>query len=174
VPGFIVAGIGSGMVNPPLASTAIGVVRPERAGMASGVNATLRQVGIAVSIAALGSIFTSAVRNGLTASIGGVPALSSHSAEIISSVRQGQVGAAISSVPAAVRPQLAAAIRSSFASGINDLLDVTAGLALAGGVLAVFLIRSKDFVKYGPPGDAAAGASEPEEDVVADVRPALR
>jgi EmrB/QacA subfamily drug resistance transporter len=154
VPGFIVAGIGSGMVNPPLASTAIGVVRPERAGMASGVNATLRQVGIAVSIAALGSIFTSAVRNGLTASIGGVPALSSHSAEIISSVP--------------------AAIRSSFASGINDLLDVTAGLALAGGVLAVFLIRSKDFVKYGPPGDAAAGASEPEEDVVADVRPALR
>ena len=36
VPGFIIGGIGSGLVNPPLASTAVGVVTPERSGMASG------------------------------------------------------------------------------------------------------------------------------------------
>ena len=57
VPGFIVAGIGSGFVNPALASTAVGVVEPASSGMASGINSTFRQVGIAVSIAALGSIF---------------------------------------------------------------------------------------------------------------------
>ncbi|HTW11115.1 MAG TPA: MFS transporter, partial [Solirubrobacteraceae bacterium] len=45
IPGFIVAGAGSGMVNPPLASTAVGVVEPKDAGMASGINTTFRQVG---------------------------------------------------------------------------------------------------------------------------------
>jgi predicted MFS family arabinose efflux permease len=55
--GFAIAGAGSGMVNPPLASTAVGVVQPHDAGMASGINTTFRQVGIATAIAALGSIF---------------------------------------------------------------------------------------------------------------------
>src|SRR5664280_2762820 len=41
VPGFVVAGAGAGMVNPPLASTAVGVVTPHRSGMASGVNTCL-------------------------------------------------------------------------------------------------------------------------------------
>jgi len=36
IPGFILAGAGVGLVNPPLASTAIGVVPNERSGMASG------------------------------------------------------------------------------------------------------------------------------------------
>jgi predicted MFS family arabinose efflux permease len=57
IPGFIVAGLGSGLVNPPLASTAVGVVQQKDAGMASGINTTFRQIGIATSVAALGSIF---------------------------------------------------------------------------------------------------------------------
>jgi EmrB/QacA subfamily drug resistance transporter len=56
IAGFLVAGLGSGLVNPPLASTAIGVVEPSVAGMASGINSTFRQIGIATSVAALGSI----------------------------------------------------------------------------------------------------------------------
>ncbi len=36
--GFVVAGVGVGIVNPPLASTAIGVVHRRAAGMASGIN----------------------------------------------------------------------------------------------------------------------------------------
>src|SRR5439155_568840 len=57
-PGLIVSGVGVGMINPPLASTAVGVVKPERAGMASGINSTFRQVGIATGIALLGTRFT--------------------------------------------------------------------------------------------------------------------
>lgn len=59
IPGLVVAGIGGGLVNPPLASTAVGVVDVHRSGMASGVNSTFRQVGIAVGIAVYGSIFSS-------------------------------------------------------------------------------------------------------------------
>jgi EmrB/QacA subfamily drug resistance transporter len=57
LPGFIVGGIGIGLVNAPLASTAVSVVEPRRAGMASGINNTFRQVGIATGIAGLGAIF---------------------------------------------------------------------------------------------------------------------
>jgi EmrB/QacA subfamily drug resistance transporter len=55
--GFLIGGIGIGMVNPPLATTAVSVVPVQRAGMAAGVNNTFRQVGIATGIAGLGAIF---------------------------------------------------------------------------------------------------------------------
>jgi EmrB/QacA subfamily drug resistance transporter len=61
LPGFLVAGVGIGLVNAPLASTAVSTVRQERAGMASGINNTFRQIGIATGIAALGAIFASRV-----------------------------------------------------------------------------------------------------------------
>ncbi len=57
IPGFVLGGAGIGLINPPLASTAIGVVPPERSGMASGINSTFRQVGIATGIAGLGAVF---------------------------------------------------------------------------------------------------------------------
>ncbi len=61
LPGFIAAGIGLGVVNPTLAQVAIGVVEPARSGMASGINNTCRQVGIATGIAGLGALFQHAV-----------------------------------------------------------------------------------------------------------------
>jgi EmrB/QacA subfamily drug resistance transporter len=57
--GFIAGGIGIGLVNAPLAVTAVGVVEPRRAGMASGTNNTFRQIGIATGVAALGAIYQS-------------------------------------------------------------------------------------------------------------------
>jgi hypothetical protein len=59
LPGFLIGGVGIGMVNAPLAATAVSTVRVERAGMASGINNTFRQIGIATGIAALGAIFAS-------------------------------------------------------------------------------------------------------------------
>jgi hypothetical protein len=59
--GMAIAGAGSGLVNPPLASTAVGVVQPQDAGMASGINSTFRQIGIATSVAVLGSAFDSKI-----------------------------------------------------------------------------------------------------------------
>jgi len=54
--GFTVAGVGIGLTNPPLASTAVGVVPPARSGMGSGINSTFRQVGIATGTAGLGAL----------------------------------------------------------------------------------------------------------------------
>ena len=68
LPGFVVAGVGIGFVNAPLASTAVSVVEPRHAGMASGTNNTFRQIGIATGIAALGAIFQSRIASYLAAS----------------------------------------------------------------------------------------------------------
>ena len=139
IPGFIVAGLGAGLVNPPLASTAIGVVPPQKAGMASGVNSTFRQIGIAAGIAALGSVFNSALQHNLTSAA----AVGSSAPRVAAMVRQGQVGQLLASLPAARRGVVAEAIKSGFAAGLNDLLIVTAVLAFAGAVCALLLIRSR-------------------------------
>jgi EmrB/QacA subfamily drug resistance transporter len=67
LPGFLLAGIGIGFVNPPLATAAIGVVEPRRSGAASGINSTFRQVGTAVGIAGLGAILQSKLGHSLGA-----------------------------------------------------------------------------------------------------------
>ena len=58
--GFIVSGIGVGLLNPVIADVALSVVPKEQSGMAAGINDTFRQVGIAVGIAAWGAIFLGA------------------------------------------------------------------------------------------------------------------
>ena len=57
LPGFVIGGLGIGLINPAIATTAISTVPREQAGAGSGINATFRQVGIATGIAALGAIF---------------------------------------------------------------------------------------------------------------------
>jgi len=76
IPGLILAGVGAGLVNPPLASTAVGVVRPDQAGMASGINSTFCQVGIATGIAVLGTLFSHTVAGQVRATITTVPRMS--------------------------------------------------------------------------------------------------
>ena len=79
--------------------------------MASGTNSTFRQVGLATSVAAMGSIFAGRVAGGTEA---------------------------------------------AFVSGLDEILLITAILAATAGVLAMALIRQKDFVVHAR---AAAGGA---------------
>jgi len=122
--GFLVGGVGIGITNPALATTAISTLPRAQAGVGSGVNATFRQVGIATGIAALGAIFQHQLTayghaHGLAAAVrgpGGVPAYG----------------------------------RAAFVSGLDDILWVGVAVAAAGTVLAVALVRGRDFVASGP------------------------
>ena len=154
IPGMIVGGLAVGLVNPPLASTAVGVVRPERAGMASGINSTFRQVGIATGIALLGSLFASKVVAGVTAGVAADPGLASRGAQIAGAVQSGQIGSVIARLPAQIRPAVGLITRASFTSGLNEILVVAAVIALVSGVVSLVAIRSRDFALQRP--DAAA------------------
>jgi hypothetical protein len=145
LPGLIVIGAGVGFVSTPLASTAVGVVHPRRAGMASGINSTFRQIGLAAGVAALGSIFASQIRHGVAASLAGTPlARSAH--QIATAVSSGNVKQFLAHAPSAARAQLAAASTSSFVHALNDILLIAAVVAFAGAAVALTLIRPKDFV----------------------------
>src|SRR5271154_1522251 len=151
ISGFVVAGVGAGMVNPPLASTAVGVVTPDRSGMASGVNTTFRQIGIAVGIAVYATIFSNELQKGLSHSLDHVKAVGNEAVtwnlhHVVTSVKEGQASEVIKSTPAAFRPQLVHALQTSFTGALNDLFVVSGTLALVGAVLAMIFIRQKDFV----------------------------
>ncbi len=128
--GFLVGGIGIGITNPALATTAISTLPREQAGVGSGVNATFRQVGIATGIAGLGALF----QHQVTAY--------AH-AHALHALSGGTTPSGVQSFG-----------RAAFVSGLNEILWVGTGVAALGAVVAVVLIRGRDFLASGP---AAAG-----------------
>jgi EmrB/QacA subfamily drug resistance transporter len=150
LPGLIVAGAGVGLVNPPLASTAIGVVDPRRAGMASGINSTFRQVGIATGIALLGTLFSNRFTSEVTSQVAQVPALSGNGAKIAAAAKSGGASQVLGNLPTAVRAQVREITASSFTTGLNFILLVAAIIAFSAGVVSFFAIRQKDFVQQQP------------------------
>jgi EmrB/QacA subfamily drug resistance transporter len=125
IPGLIVAGAGAGAVNVPLASTAVGVVPPARAGMASGINSTLRSVGFATGIAALGAIFTAQLRNTATGRLAGTP-LAPHAHAIAAGLGGPKSSGTQSGLTAAGRQAIAGAARAGFAGSLNTILLIGA------------------------------------------------
>jgi EmrB/QacA subfamily drug resistance transporter len=132
LPGFIVGGIGVGLTNPALASTAVGVVAPQHTGAASGINSTFRQVGIATGIAGLGAIFQSALQRKFP---GGPP---------------GDVLAA--GDPRVLGPGHRTEFLAGYAGALNELFVIAGIVALVGAVLTLALVRTRDFVAEQAPG----------------------
>jgi EmrB/QacA subfamily drug resistance transporter len=154
VPGLIVCGVGVGALNPPLASTAVGVVRHDRAGMASGINSTFRQVGIATGIALLGTLFSNRVADVVMSKISGVGGLADKGQQIATAVKSGAVRQTVAHLPPRSRDQVLLITKSAFTSGLNRIFLVAAIIAFAAGILSLVLIRPKDFVnsEAGPAG----------------------
>jgi EmrB/QacA subfamily drug resistance transporter len=165
IPGFLLAGAGIGMVNPPLASTAVGVVHHTRSGMASGINNTFRQVGIATGVAGLGAIFQHQITVKTTEAItssgsGQLAALAAHG-----HLRAALVSGEIHTIAARLAPQARAALGHAYRTGFTDalttILVIASCIAFAGAVCGISLVRSRDFVtaEQGEPGEQTAAAA---------------
>jgi EmrB/QacA subfamily drug resistance transporter len=156
--GFIVAGVGIGMINPPLAATAVGVVPPQQAGMGSGINTTFRQVGIATGIAGLGAIFQHQVSARATELLAASPVGSGQSDRIVTAIQSGRIGEVISSAPPQSRGVIASVAKESFIHGLNELFVIAAIAAFVGAASALVLVRARDYVVTGaqPEGVPAA------------------
>jgi EmrB/QacA subfamily drug resistance transporter len=145
IPGLIISGVGLGMIEPPLASTAINVVKPERAGMASGINVTFRQVGITVGIALLGTLFATRLGHAVATNTVGTP-LHSHAGAIATAVRNDHINTVFRTLPHSQDGVLAHVLRASYTSAINEILLVGAIMTFVSAVLCFVLIRQKDFI----------------------------
>ena len=160
LPGFLVAGVGIGMTNPAIASTALGVVPPARAGMASGINSTFRQIGIATGVAALGAVFQSRISSEVSSMVSSAPAqVQHHSGQFSDAVSSGAIHAAVAHVPPALQGRLTHVADTAFVTAFNEILLIGAAVAIVGGVLGLLLVRQRDFVAQTRPEPAAAEAA---------------
>jgi EmrB/QacA subfamily drug resistance transporter len=75
LPGFVVGGLAIGIISPALAAAMVGVLPGEQVGLASGINNTFRQLGIAAGIAVLGAVFTHHADGGLAGLVDGLDAV---------------------------------------------------------------------------------------------------
>ena len=60
LPGFVLAGIGMGLVFAPISTAVLANMVPDDHAKASGANSTLREIGVALGIAVLTAVFTGA------------------------------------------------------------------------------------------------------------------
>ena len=141
--GFLIGGIGIGLLNPPTAAVAVQVVERAQSGMAAGINNTFRQVGIAVGIAAYGALFLDRAESEIAerTDVGDAHGL----AEAVSS------GAQVSGPSGVVQ-----AAREGFFAGFNEILLIGGGLSLAGALAALLLVRRRDLRPDAAPAAAAA------------------
>jgi EmrB/QacA subfamily drug resistance transporter len=143
LPGFLIAGVGVGLTNPALATTAISTVPREQAGVGSGINATFRQVGIATGIAALGAFFQHRITTEIEGS--GLPGASSIAHQVSSGQPPKSAGLA-----GAAAAHVETVVRTAFVAGLNEILWISAAVAAVGAMVAFVCVRARDFSQSGP------------------------
>jgi EmrB/QacA subfamily drug resistance transporter len=158
--GFLVAGAGIGLLNPVIADVAVSVVPKEQSGMASGINDTFRQVGIAVGIAAWGAIFVGSGADRVAELTGRMPAASGdRPRQLVEAASSGSLDQVLQAVPAAARDTVVTAAGEGFLTGLNDVLTLGALLSLTGALFALWLVREREIER-----EAAEAEVEPRSD----------
>jgi EmrB/QacA subfamily drug resistance transporter len=111
VPGLLLAGVGVGMGTPVLTSAAMSAVPHQRAGMAGGALNTFRQLGYALGIAVLGTVFGARASNN-GAGTGGAP-----------------------------NPAAQTGIRDAVATSLDHVFAVAGAVGLAAAAVVLLLVR---------------------------------
>jgi predicted MFS family arabinose efflux permease len=145
-------GVGMGFAIAPATESIMGSLPVEKAGVGSAMNDTTRQVGGALGVAILGSVFSSAYVAGLAPALRSTPPVAAKAA--------GQsVGAALAvaqRLGGSAGEALGLAARTSFVHAMDRALFVGAGFALLGALIALIWL----------PNRAALPAADPEPDVL--------
>jgi EmrB/QacA subfamily drug resistance transporter len=142
--GMLVLGFGMGMMMAPATESIMGSLPPAKAGVGSAMNDTTRQMGGALGVAIIGSVFASVYRPGLTEQFtaAGVPA------ESVAIARDSIAGAMEigARVPGQLGQDLVYAAKSQFVDGMSTALHVGIVAVLIGAliVFAFLPARARD------------------------------
>jgi EmrB/QacA subfamily drug resistance transporter len=150
LPGLILTGIGLGLINPTLASTAVSVVPPWRGGMASGMNSTFREAGTAAGIAVAGTLLQHKVHVSVHNSFAGTP-LAPLSKTAANAISTGGTPELVQRTPPAYRLDVISAAHLSYASGLKSIFLLATIVAAIGCVTAAALVRKRHML-YGGEG----------------------
>jgi EmrB/QacA subfamily drug resistance transporter len=140
LPALLVFGVGAGLVNPTMTVAALGTVDAAHSGMASGINNTARQLGIAAGIAGLGAVFESrlAAGTGERLAAGGVPSpQATAAAELAASGDVAGAARSLGGASAALDP----AYTTSFTNALTIVFLVGIGVIALGALVTIVLVR---------------------------------
>ena len=145
---LVVAGLGIGLIGSAGTSSIVDSLGPDRQGVASAMNDTTREVGSAVGIAIMGSVFSTQYRSALPDTIEQLPA---DTAETVRHSAAG--GLEVASHLGGRGLQLADGVRDAFMSGFTDAMGViSAILALAALACLIFApARTRSTADEAPP-----------------------
>jgi EmrB/QacA subfamily drug resistance transporter len=135
-------GIGMGLCYTPVTIVMMTSVPLDRAGNASALSNTSREIGGAAGIAVMGSILTALLRASLGTALAAahVPSATAHAVLAATTAGGSASGfGAGTALPDALRPLIA----SSFVSGLHAALWAAAGLLALGGILVWLLLRPR-------------------------------
>ena len=96
--------------------------------MASGINSTFRQIGIATGIAGLGAIFSHRVRTEILSLLSGAAHVPAKAAHALADRRLAGLGVAggLAKLPPAAQREAVHALRAGFTSGLNEIFLIGA------------------------------------------------
>ncbi|HET6999213.1 MAG TPA: MFS transporter [Solirubrobacterales bacterium] len=160
--GFVISGVGVGLLNPVIADVALSVVPKERSGMAAGINDTFRQVGIAVGIAAWGAIFLG-VGASKTQEVAGGAVDGTEARHLVEAASSGTLQQAVSAMPEQAQALTRNAAEQGFLHGLNEVLLLGAILSFAGAVMALWLVREGEIERDGAPERPLEAPPEPAQ-----------
>ena len=139
---FAVFGLGLGLAMPQTMNAALSALSAERSGSGSALISAMRQVGATIGVAVLGTVLASVYRSHLV--VTGLPAAAAAAAK-------SSVVAGVAVAHALGSAALLDSVRHAFVQGMDTMLWVCGGIALASAILAlIFLPRRAD----GAPGGA--------------------
>jgi EmrB/QacA subfamily drug resistance transporter len=125
----IILAIGIGLAMTPATNAIVSSLPTAKQGVASAVNDTTREIGTALGIAVMGSMFTTGYRNAIDGQLGGLPA------DVAEPVREAPgLALAVASKLGAGGEALAAAARDAFGNGMRTSLYGGAALLLLAAV----------------------------------------
>jgi predicted MFS family arabinose efflux permease len=146
-PGYVVMGIGVGLVMGPANTDAMNSAPRALRGQASGVVQTVRQVGGTIGLAIMGTIVVNIQHSKLEdflSGLGAPPALVS-TIENMLSQETGQQQAAAQSIPAAERSEILEGVQDAVVSGITWAYNVGAIVMAVAAVGAFAVLRHEQF-----------------------------
>jgi MFS family permease len=142
VPGFVIAGVGMGSLGVVSSQAALGAVEPARAGMATGVVNTVRQLGVAAGVAVWGVLFQARVSAEFGDRLAGSKLPGDAASTLSDAVGSGAGVRVASAVPEPFHGAVIAAAKAAGAAGIDRVSLLGAVAALVAAVAAVVLIRT--------------------------------
>jgi EmrB/QacA subfamily drug resistance transporter len=154
------SGLGLGLVMPTAMTAAMGDLSSERAGAGSALITALRQVGSTVGVAILGTV----ISNAYSSQVAG--AVSHLSAGAAAAVKSG-AGSGVAVAQQLGSADLLHSVRTAFVHGMDQMLWVCGGIAIACALLAVTVLRTRQ------PGPAEVGADGPTDSVADDTAGSL-